>query len=138
MDLTAIREALASQITGKTGLRAEGQARDSVSPPCAVVMPGNPLAVYGDTMDGAATINLAVMILVSDAPGAERSQSLLDAYLGIGAGEPGSVIEAIVADPSLGGTVQWCQPVTVSQYGRLTWGGVDYFGARLSVSVGSI
>ena len=42
MDLTAVRNKLADNITLFTGLRAEGQARDTVSPPCAVIIPGQP------------------------------------------------------------------------------------------------
>jgi hypothetical protein len=138
VDLTGIRNALAQQITDKTGLRAEGQPRDSVVPPVALVLPGSPLVTYGVTMDGSAAVSLAVLILVTDAPGAEMSQAMLDGYLGIGAGESGSVVEAILADPSLGGAVNWCQPVTIGRYGRVQWAAVDYFGASVNFTVGAI
>ena len=47
MDLTAIHNAVADAITKGTGLRADGQARDQVTPPCAVVLPGQPYLTYG-------------------------------------------------------------------------------------------
>ena len=51
-DLVAITNALAAQITQYTGLRALGQARDQITPPCAVVLPGRagPFLLYGTTM----------------------------------------------------------------------------------------
>jgi hypothetical protein len=141
-DLTAIRNALAAQITAQTGLRAQAQVRDQVSPPVALVLPGSPLITYGATLDGggipeAVTITLAVIVLISDAAPTEKVQRALDAYLGIGAGEVTSIAAAIMADNSLGGVVHWCIPLAISTYGRIEYSSVDYFGARLNVQVGA-
>lgn len=140
-DMTAVRNALAAQITGFTGLRCDGQARDQATPPCAVVLPGNPFITYGATMDEALTATLIVLLIISDAPPVEMTQRALDAYLGLDHGaDPGgtSVPAAILTDTSLSGTVNWCEPVSVSNYGRVEYGGVGYFGARLNLSVGAI
>lgn len=137
-DLTTIRNALAAQITAQTGLRAMGQARDQVSPPVAVIIPREPLITYGDTMDGTATINLQVVLLLSDAPPSEKTQRALDAYLGIGSGEGQSIAGAIMADSSLGGAVHWCVPVSVSSYSRVIYADVPYFGARINMQIGVI
>jgi hypothetical protein len=138
MDLVTVTDALAAQITQWTGLRALGQARDSVTPPCAVILPGSPVITYGNTMDEALSMNLMVLLIISDAAPVEMTQRALDTYLGIGAGEGESVPAAILKDPSLGGVVHWCEPVTASNYGRIDYAGVTYFGARINVTVGAI
>lgn len=137
-NLVAIRNALADRITEYTGLRAQGQAHDSVTPPVAVVLPGNPLINYADTMDGAVTINLVVLVIVSDAAPVEATQRALDSYLGVG--EPGivSVPEAIEQDNTLGGLVHYIQANNATGYGRIEYSGVIYFGARVNVVVGAI
>lgn len=137
-DITAIRNALAAQITARTGLRALGQARDTVNPPCAVILPGSPLIRWGATLDGTVDISLNILLVISDAPPVQMTQRALDAYLGIGAGEPESIPAALMADPTLGGACHYAIPATVDQYSRVEYGGVGYFGARLSVTIGAI
>lgn len=146
-DLTLIRNALATAITNGTGLRAQGQARDQITPPVAVILPGQPLITYGDTMDspvmgspgvfrGAVTLNLVVLLIMSDAPMVEQVQRALDTYLGVG--NPGaSVPDAVEADQNLAGTAHWVQAVSAGRYGRLEYSGITYFGAAVSVSIGA-
>lgn len=138
-DISAIRAALANRITTATGLRTYAEARDQVSPPVAVILPGVPFVTYGATMDGAFTANLRILVCISDAAPDDKVQKALDAYLGIGAGAPSaSIPAAIMADPSLGGAVHFAEPVSVSNYGRIDYAGVIYFGARIEVQAGSI
>jgi len=137
-DITAIRTALAARITTKTGLRTLPQARDQVSPPVGVILPREPLVTYGDTMDGTLTINLQVVLIISDAAPVEKTQRALDAYLGLGAGEAQSIAAAVASDPTLAGTAQWCVPVSVSSYGRVIYADITYFGARVGVQIGAI
>lgn len=137
-DLVAITNALAAQITAHTGLRALGQARDSVNPPCAVILPGQPFLTYGKTMDGTVDMNLIILVILSDGPPVEKTQRALDAYIGVGANEASSIPNAILADPTLGGAVHFCEPVQAASYGRVEWAGVTYFGCRLDVTVGTI
>lgn len=136
-DLSQIRTALANQINAGTGLRVLPEAKDQVSPPVAVIIPGQPLVVYGATMDGAFTVNLRVLIVISDAAPDEKVQRALDAYLGIG-GVAGSVAGAIQQDPTLGGAVHFAEAVSAGNYGRILYGGIDYFGARVEVQIGAI
>jgi len=142
MDLTAVRNKLADNITLFTGLRAEGQARDTVSPPCAVIIPGQPFINYADTMPplSAVTVNLVVLLLISDAAPLEKTQRALDIYLGVDS-DPAvgsSVPEAIEEDQQLGGLIHFIQAVTADNYGRVDYGGVTYFGARIKVLIGGI
>jgi hypothetical protein len=138
MDVTAVRDALAAQITANTGLRSMAQPRDQISPPVAVVMPGSPLVSFGDTLDGALTMNLVVTVIMSDAAPVEKTQRALDSYLGIGRGEEVSLAQAIMADMTLGGVVQWCVPTTITTYGRIEYAGELYFGGRMNFQLGAI
>ena len=139
-DMTAIRNALADRITTYTGLRAHAQAPDSVSPPCAVILPGNPFVNYADTMDGAITINLMVLLIISDGAPADATQRALDAYLGVSTSPVigSSVPEAIEQDNTLGGLIHYIQANNATNYGRIDYAGVTYFGARINVVVGAI
>lgn len=137
--LSDIRTALGNRISAGTGLRVLPEARDQVSPPVAVILPGQPIAVYGSTMDGAFTVNLRILIVLSDAPPDEKVQRALDAYLGIGANAGAdSIAGAIQQDPTLGGVVHYAVPLSASNYGRVNYNGIDYFGARMEVQIGVI
>jgi hypothetical protein len=137
--LSDIRAALANRIAAGTGLRVLPEAKDQISPPVAVILPGQPVVVYGATMDGAYVINLRVLIAISDAPPDEKVQRALDAYLGIGVSSGASSIAgAIMADPTLGGVVHFCEPLTVGNYGRISYNNITYFGARLECQIGTI
>lgn len=138
-DVSTIRAALASQITTVTGMRTLAEAKDQISPPVAVILPGQPFVQYGITMDGAFTVNLRVLVVISDAPPDEKVQRALDAYLGSGAGvTASSIANAIRQDPTLGGAVHFCEVLTVGGYNRLEYAGVPYFGARIEVQIGAI
>lgn len=137
-DPTVLASALAAQIQEFTGLRSLAQGRDQVNPPCAVVFPGQPFLSYGDTMDGALSMRLSVLIMITDAAPVEMSQRALNSYLGIGENQDQSIPNAIQMDPTLGGAAHWCVPLTADSYGRIEYSGVVYFGARLSVSIGAI
>jgi hypothetical protein len=137
-DLTAIRNALAAQITDATGLRCDGQARDQVSPPCSVILPGSPYVTFGATMDGAFNFNLVILVIISDAAPVEKTQRALDVYLGIGEGEGESIPAAVMSDTTLAGTVHFIEPMTISTYGRIEYSGITLFGARLSLTGGAI
>lgn len=137
-DLNTIQNALAAQITAKTGLRTLAQARDQISPPIAVILPGTPLIVYGETTDGTLIINLNVLLIVSDASPSEKSLRALDSYIGLGAGEVQSIPGAIMADNTLGGIVHWAMPINVSNVGRIEYAATPYWGCRLAVQVGTI
>lgn len=138
--LSDIRLALATRITDGTGLRTMPEARDQISPPVAVILPGQPVVTYAATMDGAFTVSLRVLIAISDAPPNEKVQRALDAYLGIGASSSSgsSIAGAIQQDPTLGGVVHYCEAISAGNYGRISYNDVTFFGARIEVLVGAI
>jgi hypothetical protein len=138
-DVSAVRTALASQIATVTGMRTLPEAKDQISPPVAIVLPGTPFVQYGLTLDGAFTVNLRVLLVISDAGPNEKVQRALDAYLGSGAGVTASSIQnAIRTDPTLGGVVHFAEVMTVSGYNRIEYAGIDYFGARVEVQIGAV
>jgi hypothetical protein len=49
-----------------------------------------------------------------------------------------SVPDAIEADSVLGGLVDFIQAQSVTQYGRIEYGGITYFGARINVVAGGV
>ena len=135
--LSDIRTALANRITTGTGLRTLPEARDQISPPVAIILPGQPVVTYGMTMDGTFTVNLRVLIAISDAPPNEKVQRALDSYLGIGS-VAGSIAGAIMADPTLGGVVHFCEPISAGNYGRISYNDITFFGARVEVQIGAV
>ena len=139
-DLSAIRTALANRINVGTGLRVLPEARDAISPPVAVILPGQPVIQYGATMDGAFVVNLRVLIAISDAAPNEKVQRALDAYLGIGTSPsvPSSIAGAIQLDPTLGGVVHFAEALTAGNYGRISYNDITFFGARIEVQIGAI
>jgi hypothetical protein len=147
--LTQIRQALASQIQTycvNPQLRAQAEPLDQGVGPVALIVPGSPYIKYGDTfadsfndlgqMQFGVCVNLCVLILVSDSSTADREQQQLDAFLDLGtAADQISVPMAIQMDPTLGGIVMSTIPIQVGHYGRVPYGGLEYFGARLEVQV---
>ena len=139
MNITAVRDALADSIFSITGLRTDGQARDQVTPPCCVIIPGQPYLNYSDTMDGALTCNLVVLVIISDAAPVDATQRALDTYLGVGEDtDATSVPTAIEANNTLDGLIHYIQANTATSYGRIEYAGVTYFGARINCVIGAI
>jgi hypothetical protein len=138
--LSDIRAALATRITTGTGLRTLPEARDQISPPVAIILPGQPIVSYGATMDGTFTVNLRVLLAISDAPPNEKVQRALDAYLGIGVSSSSgsSIAGALQQDPTLGGVVHFAEAITAGNYGRISYNDITFFGARVEVQIGAI
>ncbi len=137
-DIDALRQALA-KTAGTTGLHVLPDAGGQINPPIGIVIPGSPLITFGDTMDGTVTVNLSILVIISRAAPDEQVQRALDAYLGIGkSASSSSIPAAIEGDSTLGGNAHFAIPLSVSNYGRIAYAGEEYFGARISVQIGSI
>jgi hypothetical protein len=120
---------------------------DQVNPPMAAILPQAPYAKYGLTFGGhlatlgrpvpvVTEMNMAVCIFVSRAPSLDRAQKAVDQYLGF---EPSSSVVsipvALAEDPTLGGVVEWCEPLQVTAYGDIEIAGQTYFQGRLTVNI---
>jgi hypothetical protein len=132
-DLGAIREALATQISTVPGLRVSATYVSVVNPPAAVIMPQPGQIIQFMTMDGLINYNLRIILLVTMASDTSSQEEMDDLMSTTGLGT--SVLDAINADPSLGGSVAWALPSTMTTYGLIEWAGVQYFGTNILVTV---
>jgi hypothetical protein len=134
--LSDVRTALAAAVDNVPGLRATGQMSGEINPPVAVIVPARGTFIsYSETFEqNVVDMSLEIVLLVSYAD--ERAgQLLLDGYLS--ATGASSVRAAIAADPTLGGVVDWATLEQADGYGMISWGGIDYLGARLQVTLGT-
>lgn len=154
-NVQAIRQALASQLQAELDIPAFPNVPPNVTPPMILVYPGQPYMTYGQTMGegidaelgpvmgesynpmAKVAANLVVAVLISQATGYEQFQPQLDALLEP-PGNSGSIPNAIAADETLGGIVDWAIPLDVISYGLIQdIAGQSYFGARIRVQVGA-
>lgn len=144
-DFDAVTAALATQIQTLTGLKMFPEAPDQINPPAGVIFPGTPLAKYGITLGEGAMFstnpipvptdyNLVIAVFVSRAPSLQRAQKAVKAYLGMNSGGP-SIPRAILHDPTLGGIVEYCEPMAITQFGAAEYAGQDYFQGRITVAI---
>ena len=136
MNVAAIRAGLMARLDTVAGLRCYDTIPDDVAAPAAVVVPDEPFAEYAIVVNrGTVTVNFPVVVVASRTS-MRSGQALLDGYLSTGSAEAAtSVVDAIYADTTLGGT---CSTLVVRQavdYGTTTIGSVDYLKADLLVAV---
>lgn len=146
-DFDAVTEALAAQIQARTQLKMFAEMPDQVNVPCGAILPGTPLAKYGITLGEGAMAggfpmqipvpteyNLVVAVFVSRAPSLQRAQVTVKSYLGMNASGL-SIPRAILYDPTLGGIVEYCEPVTIRAFGDIEVAGQQYFQGQIAVLV---
>lgn len=113
----------------------------TMDPPSVTIVPGTfvpgntkAAVTYHRTMgpNGSASYVFTLAVAVSRVV-EEQAAIQLDGYLS--AVGPTSIKQAIDDDITLGGISGYCDVVSVIQYGALTWNGVDFFGAQISVEV---
>ena len=131
---TQVRVALTTRLSSISGLRAHHTFRD-VTPPAAIVMPvQGTFMSYGITMDGQVNWLLRIILLASIGD-TKAGQTTMDAMLATTGST--SIYAAIMADPSLGGVVSFCEPVEATGYGLMNVDGVDYLACSLTVQIGA-
>ncbi len=159
MDITVVRNAMANQIgaLASPSLRMAPDIPDQINPPCAVIGPGRNYVSYATTLQGETgfggvlgggpasapaaptDFSLDVIILLSKASTQERVEAALDQWLGM-LNAPGSVSvpAAIMADPTLGGSVAWCIVNSADAPGPITWSGLEYYGTRVHCQLSAL
>lgn len=131
-DLTAMAEAMATQLANIEGLRTQAQVRDIVAVPVAIVGPPTNID-YDTTMrNGANRYEFQVRLLVARTE--ERSAQV---YLSEYAAPTGdrSIKAAIEADPTLGGTAMTTRVQSANGIGSYDYGDVSYLGIEFQVEV---
>lgn len=127
-DISAMRNALATNLATISGLRTAAEIPDNPSPPIAVVALDS--IDYDQAFKQGLTIyNFTVMVIVGRA--AEReAQRRLNAYC-----QTDGVKSAVESDRSLNGTAYDCRVVNVSSIGSLQLNDQTYLAADFQVAV---
>jgi hypothetical protein len=129
-----IRAGIKARLDTISGLRAHGAMPDQINPPAAVVSRRS--TTFDSTLDGESDdLTFAVTLFVAWVT--DRAPEQLDAYLaGSGAS---SVRAAVLADPTLGGTVDWAHVTGVERDRAVEWppnSGAMYLAADVVIEVG--
>lgn len=131
----AVRQAVATYLTGAIGLRCTANRFGQINVPMGVVVPQTgSLIRYSQTFDGATDYTIRVVMLVSEGD-STSGQDVLDGYLSPSG--PNSVYAAVQADDTLGGQVSYAAVIEATGYGVMNWNGIDYLACSLTLNVGT-
>lgn len=145
--LKAIRAALAAQLAANTGYDVRPYVPDSITPPMMAIVAGNPLAKYDVVMGdavmgevpgvGSKEYNLQVIVFLVRTDVEQAQEDIDDLVDGTG-DVPGqyTIPQAIQADITLGGLVDYCEVIQVGTVGPIDVSGQTYFSARVLVEIG--
>lgn len=136
---SAVRQALAATLTARvinpdgSGLRASPNRNAAVNPPQAVIMPAvGAFASYSLTFSGSLQFLLRIILLVAEGD-STSGQDNIDPYIATTGTQ--SIWAAVQADPRLSNTVEDAFVVQATNYGLISWAGIDYLGAHFIVQV---
>lgn len=129
--ITAIRNALATQLGTIKGLRVEASIPDSPRPPTAIIIP------QGVTFDQAMNRGLDeydfTILLIVHRMSERTAQAMLDGFANPSGAT--SIKACLVSDPTLDGAVQSARVTAMRNYGSISIGDVDYLSAEFPVQV---
>lgn len=133
-DFAAVRDGLKARLDSIEGLRGHDTAPLTIEPPCGIVAPASGQFMTPTSMGrGCYDLRFAVFLLVSSAWN-RTAQNRLDSYL---ASEgPDSVWMAIEDTPVA--DTQYAVITGISDYGQVIYAGIQYYGVRIAVTVGTI
>lgn len=124
-----VRQAMAAALTG-VGIRPFAYVKDSITPPCAAL----DLSAFGyDQTFGRNLHRLDFTVRIyasraSDRAGQDVIDDLIDPTVA-------RSVHAALDGSTLGGLVETTRVSEMNNYGVYTVGGVDYFGAEITVTV---
>ena len=136
-DFPAIRAGLATAVEAADEILAVySPTPDAVGVvPCAIVTPGEPVALYHRTSSGKSSgltqFNFDVIVLANRF-GNQHGQTEIDGFLST---DSGSVMASIEADQTLGGVASVVLVTEAGDYGQIQVGDTDYVGCRFIVEV---
>ena len=132
--ITQARSALATQLATIDGLRTASTRAAQITPPMAVVMPGQGTFIrYKTTLSGSADLVFRIVLLLAAAD-SSIGQDAMDPYLATSGDQ--SILAAVQADDTLGGVVEYAEVMDATGYGLINWNGVDYLGCSFTVVAG--
>jgi len=133
-DLDTVVTALATRVATVASLagRTFPYGKDSVDPPCAIVVPSSgDFWVPDDSYDGTDEYTIIVKLIVGGQDD-RTGQALLDSYLTRSGAN--SVYAAVYA-AALGSGIDSVRLVSARAYGEVEWASVVYYGAELVYQV---
>jgi hypothetical protein len=128
-------------------LSTSAEYLDTINPPQLLVIPKAPVSNFAVCLGesqldaGGRPLSptefvIAGHLVIARADTVSNVQDNLDQWLGFErTGSIVSVAMAIAMDPTLGGTVEWCETKIIDGYGPIEWAGAMYFGARFNWEV---
>lgn len=128
---SAVKAALKTTLESIDGLHVYDTPPGQIIVPAALVLPGEPLITYDETMArGSDSMQIIVRLLVSQQV-VDIAQDNLDPYL---APEGDLSIKATV-DGNLGGAVDYARVAQARNYGEYEYAGVTLLGVEFVVEV---
>jgi len=131
MTISALREAIATNLSGIQGLHTLAFVPDNPTPPLACVLP---MKIDFDSSFGRGMDEYTFKVVVIAARASERSaQSTLDGYCNPSGAT--SIKAALQSDKTLGGNAFDLRVTELSDYGPLSIGETQYMAATFNVTV---
>ncbi len=131
-DYSAIRDGLKTRLeTSSVFIQVSDTAPDTVSPPCAIVLPGSPVVEYHQAFGNGLERFMFTVLVLAQRFDVAANQDLIDGMVSGGS----SVRALIEGDRTLGGTCSDCQVRMASTYGEVNVGDVDYLGIEFEIEV---
>jgi len=129
---SAIRDGLKTRLkTSTVFIQVADTAPDTVSPPCAIVLPGSPVVEYHQAFgNGLERFSFTILVLAQRFD-VKANQDLID---GMVSGSS-SVRALIEGDRTLGGNCSDCQVTSASTYGDVSVNETEYLGIEFEVEV---
>ena len=131
-DYSAIRDGIKTRLaTSSTFIQVADTAPDTISPPCAIVLPGSPVVEYHQAFaNGLERFVFTILVLMQRFDVAAQ-QDLVDSLMS-GAGSVRALIEG---DLTLGGNAQTCQVMSATSYGAVDFNETTYLGCEWTTEV---
>lgn len=131
LDVLAVQSALKAIIdAADVDLFAHVGAVDKPAPPCVIVP--LPEVDYLDDFDRDMTATFTLRVLCGKRQDETAAQGVVARHMSPG---PGSLIDALEADPSVGGTAHTIAVMSASTAKAYEYGDITYIGMDLSVVV---
>ena len=129
------RAALAAQLAAKLpDLHVYAAVPGTITVPAVIVAPATGgLADYEQAESSDLVAWSLRVIMLAGMVNLAVAQGELDDLLSTTAAT--SVVAAIRTDPTLGGLAEYAEVRTASRYGQMSYNGIDFLGAELSIAV---
>jgi len=129
-DYSAIRAAIATRLaTSATFIQVSSTAPDTISPPCAIVLPDS--ASYHEAMSNGLERFVFKILVLAQRFDDQANQTLLDGFVS-GASSVRALIEG---DLTLGGEAQTCQVTGMANYGLVDVNDTAFLGTEFTLEV---